>query len=191
MTTSLVRRVLGAALVGAAAITGLTGAATPAFAADVTDQVVRVFSDNTVLQPDRSAPGAAIRAVARIGKADDTPDSQVWKRRPARQPGFFTLVHAPSEGDRPLCIDVDGDSTQAGAALVLRPCDGTDSQAWRQLVSVPPSHLENKQSGLKMEVVGGRLVQNEFAGRNDADRKQRNDRQLLFIQPKSFGVGGA
>jgi hypothetical protein len=171
MTTSLIRRVLGAALAGAAALTGLTGAATPAFAAEVPDTMVRVFADNTVLQPDQSASGAAIRAVARIGKADDTPDSQVWKRRPARQPGFFTLVHAPSEKDRPLCIDVEGDSTQAGAALVLRPCDGTESQAWRQLVSVPPSQLENKQSGLKMELVGGALVQNEFPGRDDADRK--------------------
>jgi Ricin-type beta-trefoil lectin domain-like len=191
MTTSLIRRMLGAALVGAAALTGLTAAATPAFAADVNDRVVRVSADNTVLQPDRSASGAAIRAVARIGKADDTPDSQVWKRLRARQPGFFTLVHAPSEDSRPLCIDVEGDSTQAGAALVLRPCDGTDSQAWRQLVSVPPSHLENKQSGLKMEVVGGRLVQNDFPGSDDADRTQRNARQLLFIQPKTFGVGGA
>ena len=74
---------------------------------------------------------------------------------------------------------------------MLHPCDGTDSQAWRQLVAVAPSQLENQGSKLKMELVGGRLVQAQFPGRDDADRRQRTTAQSFFVSPKSFGVGGA
>ncbi|MBC8093481.1 MAG: RICIN domain-containing protein [Pseudonocardia sp.] len=169
--------------------------ATPA-SADVRDQVIRDQSNGftNILVPDRAAPGSPIRSVPRIGKTTATPPSQLWRRESARNGrGTINLVHVPSidDGDRQLCLDVQGDSTQAGAALVLRPCDGTDSQAWRNLSTSPFTQLENRGSRLKAELVGGRLVQNGFPNRNDADVRDRNRLQGFSIVPATFGIGGA
>lgn len=193
MSTSPLRRRLAAAVLIAAANLGVMAAvATPALAQPSSDRVISVFGNNKlVLQPDRSAPGAAIRAVTRIGQAAATPDVQVWRQVPARQ-GGFNLVHREGVGGRQLCIDVQGDSTQSGAALVLRPCDGTDSQAWRNLQgSQVFTQLVNKGSELEMEVVSGQVVQADFPNRNDADARVRNNNRLFSIPPKSFGIGGA
>lgn len=216
----VVRRTVTAVALAAATVAAMTVAAGPALAQpsaeppppsqnqtqtqtqtqapsrpDARDRVVRAFAGNLVLEPERSASGAGIRAVARVGAADATPDRQVWRSERARQGrGAINLVHAPSvrgQGARPLCLDVDGDSRAAGARLVLRPCDGTESQAWRQLSTVPPSSFQNLESGLVMEVAGGRLIQAGFPARDDADRRARTNAQLFFNEPKSFGVGGA
>lgn len=196
MSVSTVRRMLAATLLVMSASLGVQAAvATPALA-DVKDVVFRDNSNGStnILVPDRAAPGSAISSVPRIGKADDTPQSQVWQRGSARNGrGTFNLVFAPTIGDgqRQLCLDVQGDSTQAGAPIVLRPCDGTDSQAWKKLSTAAFAQFENFGSGLKAELVGGRLAQFEFPNRNDADVRERTQLQQFSIVPKSFGIGGA
>jgi hypothetical protein len=165
--------------------------ATSAFA-DVRDQVVRDQSNGftNILVPDRSAPGSPIRSVPRIGQTDATPQSQVWQRQNTGA-GNFALVHAPSLGSQPLCLDIQGDPATAGAALVLSPCDGSARQSWKPLSTAAFTQLQNKQSDLKAELVGGRLVQNEFPKRTDADFRERTKLQQFSIVPKTFGVGGA
>jgi hypothetical protein len=110
-------------------------------------------------------------------------------------------VHTPSVkgGGVQLCVDVEGDSRDAGARLVLRACDGTDSQLWRLPTTVPPSAVENVQSGLRMTRVDGGVVQDDVLLRdpkvpqNEIPREVREcgRNQLFFISPKLFGVGGA
>jgi hypothetical protein len=74
---------------------------------------------------------------------------------------------------------------------VLSPCDGSARQSWKPLSTAAFTQLQNKQSGLKAELVGGRLVQNEFPKRTDADFRERTKLQQFSIVPKTFGVGGA
>jgi hypothetical protein len=198
------RRLLTATLLGTAALSCLTGLATPAHAQpgqlrDVPDRVVRIESD--LLEPRASTVGSPLRFAPRIGRANDTPDSQTWTLRPGRRGGTISLVHTPSVkgGGVQLCVDVEGDSREAGARLVLRPCDGTDSQLWRRPTTVPPSAVENVQSGLRMTRVDGEAVQEDVLLRdpevpqNEIPRevRERGRNQLFFISPKSFGVGGA
>lgn len=194
MNVPLTMRRLSAAAALVAASLALTAA--PANAqpvADPSDRVITVAGQaRLVLEPQSSTAGAAVNAVPRIGRANETPDKQVWKVKRARQGGTVNLVHAPSEdAGRELCIDVLGDSLDVGANLVLRPCDGTDSQAWRQLSRATFNQFENQESKLKMEVTRGGLVQADFPARDDADRRVRTSNQQFNLGPKSFGIGGA
>jgi hypothetical protein len=192
MSSSTLRRLAAALLITTASLGVQAAATTPAFAADVKDRVITDRSGN-VLAPDRSASGAVIRSVPRIGAANATPDSQVWQAPAARQRGTFNLVFVPSlrDGGVQLCLDVRGDSTEPGAPLVLRPCDGTDSQAWKNQINTNPTGIVNSASGLLWELVDGRLVQNGPPARSDADFRQRARLQQFSISPKSFGIGGA
>jgi hypothetical protein len=191
LSSTMRRRIAAATILLAAGLGGQAALATSAFA-DVRDQVVRDQSNGftNILVPDRSAPGSPIRSVPRIGQTDATPQSQVWQRQ-STGAGNFALVHAPSLGSQPLCLDVQGDPATAGAALVLSPCDGSARQSWKPLSTAAFTQLQNKQSGLKAELVGGRLVQNEFPKRTDADFRERTKLQQFSIVPKTFGVGGA
>jgi hypothetical protein len=190
LSSTMRRRIAAATILLAAGLGGQAALATSAFA-DVRDQVVRDQSNAaTILVPERSEPGSSIRSVPRIGQADATPPSQVWQRQ-STGAGHFALVHAPSLGSQPLCLDIQGDPATAGAALVLSPCDGSDRQSWKPLSNAIFTQLQNKQSGLKAELVGGRLVQNEFPKRGDADFRERTKLQQFSVVPKTFGVGGA
>jgi ricin-type beta-trefoil lectin protein len=192
------RRRLTVTLLGTAVLASIAGLATPAAAAtapaqprplpDSPNRVVRI--DDELLQPQGSTAGSPLRFATRIGQANDTPDNQTWTQRRGRLGGTFRLVHTPSvqQGGVQLCVDVEGDSTEAGARLVLRPCDGTDSQLWRGLGSSRPQVLQNVESELNMERVRGGVVQNQFPPREDRERARN---QLIFVSPKSFGVGGA
>jgi hypothetical protein len=195
------RRHLTVTLLGTAVLASLASLATPAAAQpgqlrDTPDRIVRI--DDELLEPLASTAGSPLRFAPRIGRANDTPDGQTWTQRPGRVGGTFSLVHTPSVkgGGVQLCVDVDGDSREAGARLALRPCDGSDSQLWRLPTSVPPSALQNVQSGLNMERVSGGVVQNAFPRRDPSAPRNQDDRararnQLFFVSPKSFGVGGA
>ena len=196
MSPSALRRgLLAAVLSGTAALGLLTTAATPAYA-DTRDRVFESQSGGikTVLTPDRSAAGAPVRQVTRIGVADATPPDQTWRQERAQQGrGAFTLVHTPTAdaaGTRRLCLDVKGDSTEAGAPLVLRPCDGTPSQAWKLLSNDVFTFMENQDSKLKVELVKGRLVQADFPPPGAPDFNQRRTAQSVGVLPKTFGIGG-
>jgi hypothetical protein len=51
--------------------------------------------------------------------------------------------------------------------------------------------MENLGSRLKVELVGGRLVQAQFPDSTDPAARQRRTAQLVGVLPKTFGVGGA
>jgi hypothetical protein len=192
MLSSTMRRRIAAATILLAAGLGAQSVLAPVAFADVRDQVVRDQSNgfSNILVPDRSEAGSPIRSVPRTGQADATPQSQVWQRQNTGA-GNFALVHAPSLGAQPLCVDIQGDPATAGAALVLSPCDGSDRQSWKPLSTSIFTQLQNKESGLKAELVGGRLVQNDFPKRGDADFRERTKLQQFSVVPKTFGVGGA
>jgi len=189
-----VRRCLTVTLLGTAVLAVSAGLATPASAQPrpLPDNPNRVVSiDDELLEPRASTAGAPLRFATRIGRANDTPDSQTWAQRRGRLGGTFALVHTPSiaAAGVQLCADVEGDSREAGARLVLRPCDGTDSQLWRPLGGGSgPRFLQNVQSELNMERVPGGVVQNDFAPREEPER---SNNQLFSVSPKSFGIGGA
>jgi hypothetical protein len=196
MPRSALRRGLAGTVLSSSAVLGLLITASPAHA-DVRDRVFVSQSGGvkTVLTPDRSAAGASVRQVARTGVADASPVEQTWRSESARQGrGAFTLVHTPTAGATGpgrLCLGVQGDSTAEGAPLVLAPCDGSDSQAWRFLGNAAFNNMENLGSRLKVELVGGRLVQAQFPDSTDPAARQRRTAQLVGVLPKTFGVGGA
>lgn len=193
MSTTWTQRLLGAVMIVAATLGGQLALVGPASAADVRDRVVRDQSNgfDNILVPDRSAAGAGVRSVPRVGQAGATPPEQTWRQ--LNQNGGFALAHVPSlgPGRQPLCLDSAGDPATVGARLVLAPCTGQDRQTWRQLSTAIFTQLENRQSKLKAELVGGRLVQNEFPRRGDVDFRERTRLQLFSVVPKEFGVGGA
>ncbi|MDG6103057.1 RICIN domain-containing protein [Dactylosporangium aurantiacum] len=115
--------------------------------------------------------------------------------------GATSYAFQPSlqPGSRPLCIDVTGDSQQAGAALELRPCDGTPSQAFVFLTNDVQTFVRNAGSGLQMTVeADGTVVQRGFFKRvpnetpeQSRERNRLTNTQLFRVGPREFGVGGA
>jgi ribosomal protein S6E (S10) len=183
------RHLVTAALLGATVVGAVIGTAAPAHAAGPADRVVGLSNESKVLVPDRIADGSRINFVERIGRGNDTPAEQTWQVKPAPRGGGVNIVSEPStRSGRPVCIDLPSDTKQAGVALVLRTCDGSESQTWRALgTQAAGNHMENKFSKLKMEISGGTVRQNEFPDRNAPQQEKRL--QLIDINPKSFGVG--
>ncbi|MET7422037.1 RICIN domain-containing protein [Dactylosporangium sp. NPDC005555] len=68
--------------------------------------------------------------------------------------GRLAFTYTSSSGG---CLDVNADSLQSGAALVVKPCDGTLSQRWIRDFSVNATFLklENRNSGLIATADGG------------------------------------
>lgn len=177
-------------------------AAAPGDVKPLKDRVVRPFNNaKNLLVPDGANNNARIRSKPRTGQANETPESQVWTEvTPAG--GQVVLVFQPTtNGGRQLCMDVEGDSKNAGAAVILRPCDGTPSQTWKRIGGGGgPEFLQNLNSGLNMEVLAnGQVAQQPFVGRVPANAslaerqalQARNNAQQFFLNPKAFGVGGA
>jgi hypothetical protein len=183
MRTSTLRRtatLLGGVALAAGLLAGLN--ATPAAAEDVLppvkDQIIQPIGAANVLQPDGNKAGARIVLRPRVGQAGQTPDSQVWTKQFPRieaatskvLPNAFAFQPSLRPGSRPLCLDVVGDSQQAGAALELRPCDGTPSQAFVLLSNAGPTLVQNVGSGLALTVqVDGSVVQRGFFKRAETE----------------------
>ncbi|GAA3295279.1 RICIN domain-containing protein [Dactylosporangium vinaceum] len=176
MRTSTFRRtatLCGGVALAAALLAGPSAA--PAAAEDVLppvkDQIIQPAGAANVLQPDGDKAGAWIVQRPRIGQAGQAPDSQVWTKQFPRieaattvtskvLPNAFAFQPSLRPGRRPLCLDVVGDSQQAGAALELRPCDGTPSQAFVLLTNAGPTMVQNVGSGLTLTVqADGTVVQ--------------------------------
>jgi len=218
MRTNTIRRVTATAGAAIAALLGLltiasgTAFAAPGDARLLKDRVVRSFATNNLLVPQNGNVNAPILDTPRIGKANATPESQTWievtpgkaERDALAKQGFtfgsaVALRFQPSADNRPLCIDVQNDSLNPGAALVLRPCDGTPTQLWERLGANANPFLRNVRTRLNIEVQNGRAVQQPFVGRIPSGislqerqaLQQRNNSQQFFLSPKSFGVGGA
>ncbi|GAA3198514.1 RICIN domain-containing protein [Dactylosporangium siamense] len=214
MPTKTFRRT--ASLIGGAALaTGLLAGFTagPAAAEDVRppvkSQVIEPAGTANVLVPNGANAGARIVSKPRIGKAAQTPDSQVWTKlfpkvidangKVVRNTTSYAFQPSLQPGSRPLCIDVVGDSQQAGAALELRPCDGTPSQAFVFLTNDAQTFVQNAGSGLQMTVeANGTVVQRGFFKRvPNESREQTRERnrltntQLFRVGPREVGVGGA
>jgi hypothetical protein len=217
MRTTTARR-LTAALGGAALATGLlagfagAASAAPGDLPPSKDRVIRPqFASGELLVPTSGSPGARIVTRPRIGKAQNTPESQVWTFDNSKKfddngkviRGARSYIFQPTfdkPGVRPLCVDVVGNSTEAGAGLELRPCDGTPSQVFRQVGDVQAPFLQNVLSGLNLErQADGTVVQQPFVPRpapnaSLAERtalRERGGAQIWQPDPKTFGFGGA
>ncbi|MEV0568545.1 RICIN domain-containing protein [Dactylosporangium sp. NPDC050588] len=206
-----------AVVAGAALATGLlsglagTANAAPGDVPPAKDRVIQPQGTKNLLVPTGANAGARIVAKPRIGQAQDTPESQVWTFDNSKKfdqngkpiSGGVSFVFQPTFGKpgvRALCIDVVGDSKQAGAAFELRPCDGTPSQVFVRVGDVQVPFVQNVLSGLNMEVqANGAVVQQPFVGRVPANAtpaerqalQARNNAQHFLLSPKAFGVGGA
>ena len=214
MRTRTLRRT--ATLIGGAALaTGLLAGfgAGPAAAEDVLppvkSQVIEPSGTANVLQPNGTKAGARIVSRPRIGKARQTPDSQVWtklfpkvidgKGKVVRGATSYAFQPSLQPGSRPLCIDVVGDSQQAGAALELRACDGTPSQAFVFLTNDVQTFVRNAGSGLQMTVEADGTVTQRGAFKRvpneSAEQTRERNRlvttQLFRVGPREIGVGGA
>jgi hypothetical protein len=214
MRTNTLRRavtIIGGAAFATGLLAGLNAA--PAAAEDVLppvkSQVIEPFGTANVLQPNGANAGARIVSKPRIGKAGQTPDSQVWTKlfpkvidgngKVVRGATAYAFQPSLQPGSRPLCIDVVGDSQQAGAALELRPCDGTPSQAFIFLNNAIPTFVQNVGSGLQMTVeANGTVVQRGFFKRvpnetpeQSRERSRLTNTQLFRVGPRELGVGGA
>jgi hypothetical protein len=190
--TALRRRIVTAALLGATVVGTVVGVTAPAHAAGPADRVINPSNNaRQLLAPDRIAVGSPIRLVDRIGKADDTPPNQTWQTKPAPRGGGINIIAEPStRSGRPLCIDLATDSKEPGVALVLRTCDGSASQAWNALGrNAAGNFMENQFSKLKMDTTGGVAKQNDFLDRSAPQSAKAA--QIIDINPKSFGIGGA
>jgi hypothetical protein len=216
MRTNTLRRfvsLLGGAAIATGALAGLAGTAhaAPGDLPPSKDQVIQPLNTQNLLVPTGANAGARIVSKPRIGKAQETPESQVWTIDNGKKfdqngkaiKGGISFVFQPTFGKagvRALCIDVVGDSTAAGAALELRPCDGTPSQVFVRVGDVKVPFLQNFRSGLNMEVLAnGNVVQQPFVGAvpsnaSAAERQAlnaRNSAQKFLPRPKTIGVGGA
>ncbi|MFI5916870.1 RICIN domain-containing protein [Dactylosporangium sp. NPDC051541] len=206
MRTSTLRRT--ATLLGGVALAaGLPAAlnATPAAAEDVLppvkDQIIQPTGGVNVLQPDGNKAGARIVLRPRIGQAGQTPESQVWTKQFPRidaattvtskvLPNAFAYQPSLRPGSRPLCLDVVGDSQQAGAALELRPCDGTPSQAFVLLSNAGPTLVQNVGSGLALTVrADGTVVQRGFFKRAETDGGGEPQPQTKVTATQLFRFG--
>jgi hypothetical protein len=87
---------------------------------------------------------------SKVGIATDNNSSMAQWKATHQHDGFWTYkLRAGEHLAKPLCLDVEGDSTEPGADIVVRECDGTKSQNWRDIaVSFPStkSFLQNENS---------------------------------------------
>lgn len=212
--TARLTAILGGAALATGLLAGFAGAASaaPGDLPPSTDRVIGTppLNSNRLMVATSATVGARIVSVPRIGKAAETPDSQVWTFDNSRKfddagnviRGGRSFIFQPTfdrPGVRPLCVDVVGNSTAAGAAFELRPCDGTPSQVFVQVGDVRFPNLKNAFSGLYMQVEqNGAIVQQPFAKEDFkasiAERnatKALNDAKIFAPRPKVFGIGGA
>ncbi|SBT38793.1 RICIN domain-containing protein [Micromonospora auratinigra] len=216
MPISIARRlatVLGTTVVAGGVLSGFAAAASaaPGDPPPSRDRVIQPFRTADLLVPTSGRSGARVVSQPRIGKAQDTPESQVWAFDNSRKfdqngaviRGGVSFIFQPTlgrSGVRPLCMDVAGDSAQAGASVELRLCDGTPSQVFTFVGDLQVPNVQNVRSGLNLEVQpDGTVVQRGFVGRAPAGAsaqeraklQARRDAQTFLPRPKSLGVGGA
>jgi Ricin-type beta-trefoil lectin domain-like len=139
--------------VAAAALSTTLGSAASASAAVYYEWESEKSALNLVMAAKGTAPGS------KVGLATDNNSSMaLWKATPQGD-GFWSYKLRASEHlAKPVCLDVEGDSKQPGAAIVVRECDGTLSQNWRDFgVSFPTtkSHLLNEDSKRWMHLPNG------------------------------------
>jgi hypothetical protein len=131
--------------VAAAALSTTLGFAASASAANVYYEWESEKSAlNLVMAAKGTKPGS------KVGLATDNNSSMaLWKATPQGD-GFWTYKLRASEHlATPVCLDVEGDSKEPGAAIVVRACDGTLSQNWRDIDASFPtnqSYLLNEDS---------------------------------------------
>ncbi|MFI6132660.1 RICIN domain-containing protein [Micromonospora sp. NPDC051141] len=216
MPISIARRlvtVLGATAVAGGVLSGFAGSASAA-AGDIPptrDRVIQPVKTDNLLAPTSGRSGARVVSQPRIGKAQDTPESQVWANDNSRKfdqngnviRGAVSFIFQPTLGKagvRPLCMDIAGDSAQAGASVELRLCDGTPSQVFVFVGDLQFPVVQNVRSGLNLEVQpNGTVVQQGFVGRipvgvsaeERARLQARNNAQIFAPRPKALGIGGA
>jgi hypothetical protein len=130
--------------VAAAALSTTLGSAASASAAVYYEWESEKSALNLVMAAKGTAPGS------KVGLAtDNNSPMALWKATPQGD-GFWSYKLRASEHlAKPVCLDVADDSKEAGAAIVVRECDGTLSQNWRDIDVSFPTHksfLQNENS---------------------------------------------
>lgn len=144
--TNKPRRVRTAILlaVAAAALSTTLGFAASASAAIYYEWESEKSALNLVMAAKDTKPGS------KVGLATDNNSSMALWKATHQHDGFWTYKLRASEHlAKPVCLDVENDSTEPGAAIVVRECDGTKSQNWRDIgVSFPTtkSFLQNENA---------------------------------------------
>jgi hypothetical protein len=97
---------------------------------------------NLVMTAKGTAPGS------KVGLGTDNNSSMaLWDATPQGDGYWSYELRASEHLATPVCLDVEGDSKAQGAAIVLRACDGTPSQNWKELAgSGHTARLSNEWS---------------------------------------------
>ena len=83
---------------------------------------------NLVMAAKGTAPGS------KVGLATDNNSPMALWKATHQHDGFWTYKLRASEHlAKPVCLDVAGDSQEPGAAIVVRACDGSVSQNWKDI----------------------------------------------------------
>lgn len=118
-----------ALLATAGLIAGASLSAAPASAATTYYEWESEKSALNLVMTARSAtPGSA------VGVATDNNSSMALWNATHRGDNFWSYKLRASEHlATPVCLDVAGNSQAQGAAIVVRACDGTPSQNWKEI----------------------------------------------------------
>ncbi|MEU4620475.1 RICIN domain-containing protein [Actinoplanes sp. NPDC023801] len=119
----------------------------------------------TVIQPSARPAQAMFAqgafAVVALQPATQNSGLKEWGVNPVFDPtraaqGYVFINNSVAQGGRSMALDVSGDSTLPGAAILTRPFDGTASQEWRlSKESSGDVILINRNSGLRLTVTVG------------------------------------
>jgi hypothetical protein len=100
-------------------------------------------------------------AVVHLRSATENSGLKEWGVNPVFNPtraaqGYVFINNSVAQGGRSMALDVSGDSTLSGAAILTRPFDGTASQEWKVTKeSGGDVILTNRNSGLRLTVTVG------------------------------------
>ncbi|SBT38809.1 RICIN domain-containing protein [Micromonospora auratinigra] len=186
-----------------AVLMGVVAAVAPASApaSAAADQFVAVtdatVTSDTLLEPVAARIGATLRFVppqGRSGRVLTSKATQQWNVPQVKVDGVFVrdtfnLINRVESDGRRLCLDVEGDSKQAGARLVLRPCDGTSSQMWTRPGSpIGAVLLVNRWSGLVMNKAGDRVTQQQIIRAESSEERRTAFQVQQFNFPRAVGL---
>jgi hypothetical protein len=146
------RRWLTAAVASAGLLGVALASAAPAPAASI---YYEWESEKSALNLVMTARGTAPNS--KVGVATDNDNSMaLWKATNNGDNYWSYKLRASEHLATPVCLDVENDSQAQGAAIVVRPCDGSPSQNWTELGgSGHTSRLYNQWSNRSIQQPSG------------------------------------
>jgi hypothetical protein len=163
------RRAAAAAVVAAGAVTlaGLTagpaqaGSTESASAEAVTFSRLKNVHSTHVLAAQAAFPQSQPQEGSKIVqmKVNSTDHAQQWKQQVNSDGTLTYVLRKPIKSSKGTlvsgCLDLPTDvnrlQQKSGTVLVVRPCDGSNSQQWKKFFSAAAFQLENKLSGMNLD----------------------------------------